>query len=598
MLSMAAVIGRTFDLAVLSTIADRPEDDVLDVLEQAVNAALITEVGELPGRFRFEHALIEHTLYQDLSATRRQRLHQRIAQALETMMGEHAPPVSELAHHWLVATQPADAAKAIEYARLAGEAALDALAPLDAVRWFSQALELQERQLSGESMIRCDLLIGLGAAQRLAGDPAEQATLLEAAALAQAADDTDRLVRVALAVAHHNQVYDADEARITTIRAALDCVERESIAAARLLAALACELDPRDEAVVASAREAIEIAQRIGDERTLLWVLIATYSATSGSEDVEVRRARVKLAVDLADRLDDRLAAFNARFQLHSFTIEDGDHEASRVLRDDLTARVAALGLPYLRWQLMLVESAMASMVGHLAEAEAIANAALELAGTAGLTSGMGAYGGQLFMLRFIQGRIDELVDFFLDAVAAMPAIEPLRVAVIVMLNELGDFEGAAERLAQERSRGFTSGGEGLLNSQIDLADVAVDLGDLDVAAMLLDRMAPAASRMAFVTAVAPRPVARAVGRLEGALGRYDQAEAAFATALELCERFGAVYWAGRTHVERAEMYARRADPGDRERAERDLDAALQFAARCQGVSIERRVERVRADLG
>ncbi len=81
LLSVASVIGRTFDLAVLSTIADQSEDDVLDVLEQAVTAALVTEVGELPGRFRFEHALIEHTLYQDLSATRRQRLHQRIAQS-------------------------------------------------------------------------------------------------------------------------------------------------------------------------------------------------------------------------------------------------------------------------------------------------------------------------------------------------------------------------------------------------------------------------------------------------------------------------------------------------------------------------------------
>ena len=195
LLSMAAVIGRTFDLEVLSAIADQPEDDVLDVLEQAVTAALVTEVGELPGRFRFEHALIEHTLYQDLSATRRQRLHQRIAESLETMVGEHAPPVAELAHHWLVATQPADAAKAIEYARLAGDAALEALAPVDAVRWFSQALELQERQLSGESMVRCDLLIGLGTAQRLAGIAAHRDALLEAAALARDAGDADRLVR-------------------------------------------------------------------------------------------------------------------------------------------------------------------------------------------------------------------------------------------------------------------------------------------------------------------------------------------------------------------------------------------------------------------
>jgi hypothetical protein len=92
--------------------------------------------------------------------------------------------------------------------------------------------------------------------------------------------------------------------------------------------------------------------------------------------------------------------------------------------------------------------------------------------------------------------------------------------------------------------------------------------------------------------------MARAAARVAALLGRDDEAEQLFATALELCDRFGAVYWAGRTHVERAEMYARRGAPGDRERAERDLAEALAFAAQCQGVAIERRVDRVRAALG
>jgi class 3 adenylate cyclase/tetratricopeptide (TPR) repeat protein len=599
LLSMAAVIGRTFDLEVLSVIAEHAEDDVLDVLEQAVSAALITEVGELPGRFRFEHALIEHTLYQELSATRRQRLHQRIAQTLETMVGEHAPPVAELAHHWLVATQPADAAKAIEYARLAGEAALDALAPLDAARWLSQALELQERQLPAASMIRCDLLIGLGTAQRLAGIAEHREALLEAAALARDADDADRLVRAAFGIARGAQTYEFDSARVDTVRDALRQVAPDGTDAARLHAQLATELDPRDgEAVVAEARRAIEIASRAGDERTLLEVLNAVWEADVDQEDLDQRRRNAETAVEIADRLGDRLHSLTARYHLGEMLVVQGHiHEAYRVY-DEFAERATALNLPYPRWQMLLTQSGLAAMRGEFPAAESLADAALALAGSAGIPAGLPVYGGQLVNIRSAQGRVDEVIDFFVEAAEAAPMIEPLRVGVIVLLLEVGDVARARERFERERASNFVYSPSGRLQILASAADSAVDLDDTDAAALLLDRLVRHQDRLVYALAISPHPVARAVARLAALLGRDDEAEAAFATALELCERFGAVYWAGRTHVERAEMYARRGNPGDRERAKRDLEAALEFAARCGGVSIERRVERVRAQLG
>jgi hypothetical protein len=169
---------------------------------------------------------------------------------------------------------------------------------------------------------------------------------------------------------------------------------------------------------------------------------------------------------------------------------------------------------------------------------------------------------------------------------------------VIVMLLETGDVAGAAERFERERETGFAYLGVGRFQILATLADVAVDLAHQEAAAELLELVLPYRERMTFVHAIAPHPTARVAARLAALLGRYDDAEQLFATALELCGRFGAVYWAGRTHVERAEMYVRRKAPGDRERAERDLIEALAFAARCQGVAIERRVERVRAELG
>ena len=68
-----------------------------------------------------------------------------MAEAIEATVGQTpGPRVGELAHHWLSASQPANATKAISYARQAGEAALAALAPDDAVRYFSRALHLAE----------------------------------------------------------------------------------------------------------------------------------------------------------------------------------------------------------------------------------------------------------------------------------------------------------------------------------------------------------------------------------------------------------------------------------------------------------------------
>ena len=77
-LGLAAVIGRQFDLALLAKIAEVSEDAVLDALDEATAAALVTEVRGGAEQFTFRHALIRTTLYEELSATRRARLHQRV----------------------------------------------------------------------------------------------------------------------------------------------------------------------------------------------------------------------------------------------------------------------------------------------------------------------------------------------------------------------------------------------------------------------------------------------------------------------------------------------------------------------------------------
>ena len=187
-LSAAAVIGRDFDLDLLLAVLDLPETRLLDLLDEAVAASLLQESSEQAGRFTFTHALVEHTLYEDLGRTRRARLHRRVAQALEEQCGdEPGERLGELAGHWAAAVVSADTAKAIHYARRAAERALEQLAPDEAARWYRQALELHDQAPGGDRSERCELLIGLGEAQRQTGNPEFRQTLLDAAQLAAGA---------------------------------------------------------------------------------------------------------------------------------------------------------------------------------------------------------------------------------------------------------------------------------------------------------------------------------------------------------------------------------------------------------------------------
>ena len=314
-LSAAAVIGREFDLDLLLAVVEFPEDRLLDLLDEAVAASLLQESVERAGRFAFAHGLVEHALYEDLGRARRARMHKRVAQALEELCGgEPGERLGELAGHWAAAVVSADTAKAIHYARRAAERALDQLAPDEAERWYRQALELHDQAPRGDRSERCDLMIGLGEAQRQAGNPEFRQTLLDAAALAQELDDVDRLARAVLANTRGltSRLGEVDSERVqskkpqhlrsrTTIRSArrfLRCWPESST----MPGALRCRQ---------LAAEAIEIARAAGDEAALAHTLAYVSWAITAPDTLAQRRLLVGELFDLTQHLNDpRLRRF------------------------------------------------------------------------------------------------------------------------------------------------------------------------------------------------------------------------------------------------------------------------------------------------
>ncbi len=79
MLTIASVIGREFGFNLLCKVSERiPENHLLEAIDEAVGARLIEDVPGGRELYQFSHALIQQTLVEDLTTSRRVRLHARI----------------------------------------------------------------------------------------------------------------------------------------------------------------------------------------------------------------------------------------------------------------------------------------------------------------------------------------------------------------------------------------------------------------------------------------------------------------------------------------------------------------------------------------
>jgi class 3 adenylate cyclase len=140
-LTRAAVIGRDFDLAVLTAVSEVSEESILEILDDALEARVVEEVGGVLDRYTFTHALIRETLYEQPTASRRSRLHRQIAGAIERLRSKNLDPyLAELAYHYGQAGD-AYALQTIDYATRAGDYSMDKLAYEDAARHYDQALQ-------------------------------------------------------------------------------------------------------------------------------------------------------------------------------------------------------------------------------------------------------------------------------------------------------------------------------------------------------------------------------------------------------------------------------------------------------------------------
>jgi len=155
---VGATMGREFDYTLLQAVSPLDEATLQHGLRRLVEAELVYQRGLPPqATYLFKHALIQDTAYQSLLKSRRQQLHQQIAQVLEERFPETQETQPELvAHHY---TEAGLIAQAIPYWQQAGQRATQRSANVEAISHLTKGLELLKTQSNIPNRAQQELML-------------------------------------------------------------------------------------------------------------------------------------------------------------------------------------------------------------------------------------------------------------------------------------------------------------------------------------------------------------------------------------------------------------------------------------------------------
>jgi DNA-binding SARP family transcriptional activator len=300
-LSAAAVIGRSFDLATVRAASGRSEEETVDGLEELMRRGVVREVADPAGPsvlYDFAHARMRDAAYEATSVARRRLLHRRTAAALRSgplsAGRDERTRFALVAGHEREAGRPAEAAAAFREAAVLAEAVF---ANREAIDHLASAIAL-----GGPGAAAAHERIGELRA-RLGEYPAAIASLETAAALAEPAELP--AVEIALGRVHRRRGdLAAAASHLASALASPDLTEPlrgRALVERSVVALRAGDLDVAGDAASAVG----EVARRLGDRHLSgiaerLIGLVALGRGDAGAASEALRRS-VELSADDAD---------------------------------------------------------------------------------------------------------------------------------------------------------------------------------------------------------------------------------------------------------------------------------------------------------
>ncbi|TDE41462.1 adenylate/guanylate cyclase domain-containing protein [Nonomuraea mesophila] len=539
-------VGERMEPAELRAGLGIDEARFVAAVEEAMGAGLVSVSDD--GSCHFSHELTRNALYGNLSAPRAGLLHGRVADALSRTdpdAMESRPYV--VAAHLLAAAahgrDPARVSAAAEAAVRAAQHALTGLAHREAVTWYQRALDLLGDFPGATRERRAELLMECGRAMWLAGDPEARQTLVRAADLARECGRDDLIVMAALGGDRGFSTISAapDTQRIALLTEARRLVDSTDISTRALLAAqLASELiwAPDGERRFALSDEAVALARKSGDPRTLAGVLGLRSLTIIPADPLHQRHRDGDEMLEAARRTGDDLALFHAYVQRTPPVLDSGDAARAANLLDQADVLARRLAQPQLNWVIGYSRAGLTLMQGDLAQAEAEAESAMRLGSEIGRRlEAVAIYAEQIGEIRRLQGRLWELGERLRRAAQA-PRVDPVH-AVLRFLCELGDEQAAAllDRILADQ--GAEPPRTMAYRPALDnLAVAACRLGRAELAGQLYDALAADGETFGHGT-VAHHCGHHYLAHLRVAMGDPRRAAEHFEAAAEVHERCG-----------------------------------------------------------
>ena len=315
-LTAAAVLGRRIDPDLVSELVGLSVDRCLDLLDLAMTTGLVEEQD---AGYTFVHALARETMYGELSAARKMRLHDRAGRVIEQHHAENSDASAAIAHHaHLAAPLGAEhAARACDWLARAAKVAVARHAHSEALDLWRLVRADAPQDSATTALARC----GEGAALLRLTQTAEARESIESAVrLARKLERWD-VVAAGAAILNGAGVWTSrehgwmDEAFIAILTEAaehLDGAERATV-----LATLQVEHYYGWDGAVGDAigRESVEVARRSGDTAVLIGVLLMRVLALYGPGLTEERLL-----------LLDELTAYDLQGELEVFVLFQRGH--------------------------------------------------------------------------------------------------------------------------------------------------------------------------------------------------------------------------------------------------------------------------------
>jgi tetratricopeptide (TPR) repeat protein len=586
MLSVASVIGREFALETLKAVAGINEDTFVNALKEAVRLAVLEERSQRGiVRYRFTHAFFRQTLYEEMIAPQRLKLHRQVAHTLETLYARHLKEHAvELAEHFSHSTDPTGLTKAVSYAEMAAKRATEVYAYGEAVRLLEQALKVQEVLDPEDKARKCDLLLALGDASILAGEHQRvvDTEAPQAFALAEAITDNKRASRACLLAIQGLTAYGVPlmiSPGATQWAAQADryadpnTVER--VMADMMLGLVEWSRVSSSPQGIALLTRALDLARRLGDCDMYWWTAGCWLSF---AETPQHDKERLYLAEQLADEsrhgVNFLVLGWVLRSIVHTF-LEFGQRRRAEDAMAELRALAERSRQPNLLILSMINDSVMAIWDGRLEEAVAIRRHIMARAEELGILEFAGVWTSWLLPARVHLGNGGRALESMLRGARSFPENVASYGVILYCLTHLGrhaEVTEMSERLVVSHPRIDSAEDQPLVWLDITSLEAALMMGHRQAAERLLRRLTGSSiitTGLMFTTCAG-----RHMGAAAVLLGRHEDARRCYQKVIKDCTQMKFRPELALTRLQLAELLLEHY-PSEKQEALEHLDFAI-----------------------